>query len=327
MRTLKQLLAVLLAISGSSIAFAQMNMGSRNNVPEEHVVRDGDTLWSICESYFGDPWQWPTVWALNPHITNPHWIYPDDVIRLKRVNAPATPEAKPARYTASVQDASLASLNEGFIVEKQMDEVGKIAGSFLPRQYLALHDDVYVEFKDLDKVNVGDRFTIYHTVGDVTHPDSGDVLGQKILIMGLLEVTGKEKKVARGQIIGSNREIERGMKLTKLLDDQLSVSPKENLVEIEGVVVEALHEIEEMGQYHIVLLDRGSKDGVQVGNRFFVRRRGDGFAESDDDSRFPWEQIGEVMVVQIQDHNSTAIVTRSELEIHRGDSIVMQRNY
>src|SRR5262249_13197606 len=50
--------------------------------PELHVVRSGDTLWDICFYYFNDPWQWPKVWSYNPQITNPHWIYPGDLVRL-----------------------------------------------------------------------------------------------------------------------------------------------------------------------------------------------------------------------------------------------------
>ena len=51
-------------------------------VPELHVVRSGDTLWDICWYYFNDPWQWPKVWSYNPQISNPHWIYPGDLVRL-----------------------------------------------------------------------------------------------------------------------------------------------------------------------------------------------------------------------------------------------------
>src|SRR6185503_17653255 len=57
----------------------QVNSGP---TPELHVVRKGDTLWDICTYYFNDPYQWPKVWSYNPPITNPHWIYPGDLVRL-----------------------------------------------------------------------------------------------------------------------------------------------------------------------------------------------------------------------------------------------------
>src|SRR5262249_30239726 len=60
------------------------NNGSTKLVPPSHTVKKGDTLWDICDGYFGNPWQWPRVWSYNPEILNPHWIYPGEVIRLKK---------------------------------------------------------------------------------------------------------------------------------------------------------------------------------------------------------------------------------------------------
>ena len=49
----------------------------------QHVVEDGDTLWDICDAVLGRPDMWPRVWSMNPEITNPHWIYPGDIIRFQ----------------------------------------------------------------------------------------------------------------------------------------------------------------------------------------------------------------------------------------------------
>lgn len=46
-----------------------------------HVVVSGDTLWDICESYLGDPFQYPQIAELS-RIVDPHWIYPGDTVRL-----------------------------------------------------------------------------------------------------------------------------------------------------------------------------------------------------------------------------------------------------
>ena len=32
--------------------------------------------------YYGDMYLWPKIWSYNPHITNAHWIFPGDRIRL-----------------------------------------------------------------------------------------------------------------------------------------------------------------------------------------------------------------------------------------------------
>jgi hypothetical protein len=74
-------------------------------LPELHVVRSGDTLWDICWFYFNDPWQWPKIWSYNAQITNPHWIYPGDLVRLLPrgvfSQAPATPEPEAGTPPAS----------------------------------------------------------------------------------------------------------------------------------------------------------------------------------------------------------------------------------
>ena len=50
--------------------------------PLTHRVERGDTLWDICEKYYGDPNLWPKLWQMNSFITNPHLLKPGDTIEL-----------------------------------------------------------------------------------------------------------------------------------------------------------------------------------------------------------------------------------------------------
>ena len=47
-----------------------------------HTVKKGDTLWDICEEYYGDATLWPKLWEMNPFVTNPHLLKPGDLIML-----------------------------------------------------------------------------------------------------------------------------------------------------------------------------------------------------------------------------------------------------
>lgn len=47
-----------------------------------YFVKEGDTLWDISDEYLQDPFAWPDLWENNPHIQDPHWIYPGDSIYL-----------------------------------------------------------------------------------------------------------------------------------------------------------------------------------------------------------------------------------------------------
>src|SRR5512139_1291701 len=52
---------------------------------ELYTIKRGDTLWDISSKFLKDPFLWPKLWERNPYITNPHWIYPGNPIRLSAI--------------------------------------------------------------------------------------------------------------------------------------------------------------------------------------------------------------------------------------------------
>ena len=50
-----------------------------------YTIKKGDTLWDISAKFLKDPYLWPTLWERNPYITNPHWIYPGNPVRLSAI--------------------------------------------------------------------------------------------------------------------------------------------------------------------------------------------------------------------------------------------------
>ena len=120
-------------------------------VPEYHVVHRGDTLWDISGYYFANPWDWPRVWGMNPEIANPHWIYPDDRVRLRdTVAAPA--RVAGLRVVGGGGGArgprpsggTIWLRNIGFIDDHALEQSGTIVGSPEARMLLSQYDGVYV---------------------------------------------------------------------------------------------------------------------------------------------------------------------------------------
>ena len=61
---------------------------------EIYTIKKGDTLWDISSRFLQNPFLWPKLWQKNPYITNPHWIFPGDPIRLVSPEEPKSEEPK-----------------------------------------------------------------------------------------------------------------------------------------------------------------------------------------------------------------------------------------
>lgn len=54
----------------------------KKDAEDVYTIKQGDTLWDISSKFLKDPFLWPKLWQRNPYISNPHWIYPGQSIRL-----------------------------------------------------------------------------------------------------------------------------------------------------------------------------------------------------------------------------------------------------
>ena len=82
-----------------------------------------------------------------------------------------------------------------------------------------------------------------------------------------------------------------------------------------------------ISEKEIVFIDRGSGDGVMVGDLFSIyqrpaSRRGPYGEPLDEMKGIPLARVGEVVVVSVQPETSTAVVTRSLQPIYLGDVVV-----
>lgn len=310
-------------------------------VPEVHVVRAGDTLWDICTHYFNDPWQWPKVWSYNPQVTNPHWIYPGDLVRLlpRGVFAAqsdmAQPEkggdvGKPAdRVATPARKVALGLKQTAFVESSALQAAMTVDGSTDEKKLLGAGDSVYLNYPADKPPKVGQRYSIY--VPGRTVKSSGKDVGAYVHLLGTVEVVSvKQDKRARGVIIDSNHEIERGAKVGPLLRQFSNVPSARAKVDARGSIVAMLAHDELIGQGEVVFIDLGKASGLEAGNRMFVVRRGDALPTKaldmvgQDDQRFPARALGEVVIVEVGDNISIALVTLSVQEMGVGDNVMMQ---
>jgi hypothetical protein len=306
--------------------------------PEFHVVRTGDTLWGICGIYFNDPWQWPKVWSYNAQITNPHWIYPGDLVRLlprgvfaTKPDATKPTENKPPDQVPPPQNKLEVGLRQvAFVEQGDIDKSIMIDGAVDEKTLLGDGDSVYLSYPSDKPPQVGQRYSIYKPGNTVK--SNGSVVGSYVQIYGTVEVVSvKQDKRARGVILEANHEIERGLKVGPLVKTYKTVEPKAPEVDAQGQIVAMLTSDQLLGQGELVMVDLGKNSGVEVGNRMFVVRRGDALPPNmdvpvgQDDRRFPARALGEVVIVQVGERISVALVTLAVQEMGVGDIVMMQK--
>ena len=316
--------------------------------PELHVVQKGDTLWSICSKYFGDPWRWPRIWAANPLVTNPHWIFPGDILRLGTSGGEAPvpfaggeKSAKDSSHTFSSDRLTALSSNAvvlrevGFIEANDLAQAATLSGSREEKIMLVSGDQAYLRFPKDRPIRAGERYSIFET--DMEHPvrdpDTGKIYGYLVRVRGDIvvdQIAGAD--MARGTISDVVDTIERGSRISAAIRQFRRIEPRPSEVNLEARVVAAFTPGQFLAAERFVVLNRGRRDGVQVGNRNFVIRRGDGYRGVLEgweamDPESPKEVVGELWVIDVRDNVSVAWIARSTKELRVGETTEMRKGY
>jgi hypothetical protein len=308
----------------------------RRDVPRYHSVQKGDTLWSLCSHYYGDPWAWPQIWAYNKKITNPHWIYPGDQVRL--LSGPTVSPRGERQETIRVSGYKSRNANEiklrqnGFADPKELEHTATIAGSKEERLLLSQYDELYIEGNDKFLPKKGESYTVYR-VRETIKSDK-KTIGHLVEILGTVRVKEdpNKKKVARAVVTESINPIERGDRIGVLRRRYVRVPIKSADRNLEGLIVATMREGKHIATEELVFVDRGRNQGVQQGHRMLVVRRGDGYKRllqdaDDNNPRFPRETVAEVTALDVRDDVFVGLVTRAIREVRIGDRVQMRRGY
>lgn len=338
--------------------------GARETAPGEvHTVVGGDTLWDLSQQYLGSPWYWPKVWSYNPEIANPHWIYPGNRVRFfpageevpSRVETGTAPgemvaeegEIQAATELGPASGEDLVSVSgkisyqpqgntlvstQAFVTQKEVDEAGRIDSSFSDAEMLSFPEQVYVRFKRKVDAKVGDRYLVFRTVSEVKHPvEKNKRVGFLTELNGTLRVISVGDKFVTAQIQDTWNPITRtdlvgpfGEKVT----DRVAIKP--NSKAVKGYIVSALVPyLTLVGEHHLMVVDKGSSDGVEIGNVFTILRTGDttgsGLLKPQAPNQgLPDEAIGQCLVTEVKERTANCLIITSLREIVPGDRAEMR---
>ena len=330
-----------------------------NTVSEESkvvIVQEGDTLWDLCEQHLGDPFLWPKIWALNPQVDNPHVIEPGDKIKfnLKTGEIKITPknqimgtninnnsnfdndsfgdnngsltvsEKRNFMFSNKKVNKELKNItvrNEALLSEKKFKRSGKISSSKEEKVLLSRNDEVYLKFKNLDKIKMGDKFHIYKVRKKLKHPLREKEYGYLIDIMGEVTITGKTKSKAIAMITNAHKEIQRGDYVVPKINLSLSVDKINAPRRVDGHIIDFVKIHENIANKELVFLDKGSDDGVKKGMIFRVVKDKDPITNE----YIPTFQIGKIIVMSTNKRSSTSFMIVATQEVQKGDRITTQK--
>jgi len=333
---------ILLAAGPAPVLSADDGVPLRADHPERYVVKRGDTLWDIAAMFLRDPWYWPEIWYVNPQIENPHLIYPGDVLTLVYVDG--RPQLRVERgggverLSPRVRETDLdeaittipfevisAFLSKGAVLDKdQIDRLPYILRIRDGRLIGGAGNDLYVRGEGTDE---GEGFSVVHVGEPLVDPDDGKVVGYEGIFVG-------EGTIRRGgdpatlRLNRSSREALNGDRLLKLdFDIPLNFYPRAPEQPVDGQIIHVVDGISQIGQYQVVVLNRGARHGLEPGHVLTAMRVGgvmrDRFKKrlTGEKVRLPDEPAGTVMVFKTFDRISYALVMEATREIQVLDRV------
>jgi hypothetical protein len=318
-----------------------------------HRVQKGDTLWDITDTYIGTPWIWPSIWQENDEIGNPHLIYPGDLIwiaegEMRKVTPeeaeallsrargdseaarsfPAAPAGEPDPFAALDVDEvreqraiRFAGLEHApFVTAEELDASGAILGSHDEHYWLSQEDTAIIGLGE-GQVHAGDRFAIYRVRRRVLHPDTREVIGYFVEVLGKAEVTEIHPESSFAMITHAYAEIEPGDLLTPSWAEPEEFVAKPIDDEVDGTIVAQRPHRSYSGGGDLVVLDQGRDSGIATGHELVVYRAGRLVPDPLSGARImtPDDVIGRLFVLKSSERTSLALVMTARTEIEPGD--------
>jgi hypothetical protein len=306
----------------------------RPDAPMNYTVKRGDTLWDISAVFLKDPWFWPEIWQINPQVENPHLIYPGDVLSLA-VGAGGDAHVFISQFSgARLQPRLRSDPLDGPIDTIPFSAIAAFLSkpSVLTKEQ-ALQAPHILAFRDEHMIGgTGHEIYVKDLNGDRNQRYAVMHVGEPIRDIGSKEIIGYQAYYVATAVVNNPGEISKAM-LTegarealegdRLISQEgevpLTFTPHAPTTTVDGQIIAVAENAEQIGQYQVVVLNRGSNDSLTAGTVLAVDQLGavvrdrygsapwkkKNFAK---EVRLPSERAGTVIVFKVFDRISYALV-------------------
>lgn len=337
----KKLLGMFLAALLATGTLIAADVALNPNHPDQYTVVKGDTLWDISARFLRDPWLWPEVWYVNPQVANPHLIYPGDILNLVYVDGQPriqatrggdgklSPRIREESLDNAIPTIPLDAIKQ-FLTRVIVVEEGELENSPYVVQSADEHvvtgagDRIYV--RGIENRNVT-LFDVYKPGGPYIDPDTGEVLGYEALYSG----TGPVQSFgdpATIKLTETSREVRVGDRLrpANRSDPVVHFQPHAVPSGTEGHIISVVDGVTQIGQFNVVALDLGKRDGMEIGHVLRVFQQGDVIKDPVSSKfgktvKLPDEEAGVVMIFRTFDKVSFGLIMSATRPIHVNDFV------
>jgi hypothetical protein len=333
-------LALALALAATAVYADQVVL--KDGHPDRYVVVKGDTLWDISERFLNSPWLWPEVWYVNPQIENPHLIYPGDIITLVYVDGvpqlrvergkgtfKLSPQARAERLDKAIPtiplDAIKQFLSQPLVADQStLNDAAYVVSSADEHLIVGRGDRIYVRGISEDD---GNRHHVFRPGGPYVDPDTSEVLGYEAMYLGdgSVEKFGDPSTL---ELTRTTREINIGDRVMPMTQEDVFAyfTPHSPDEEVAGTIIAVVDGVSQIGQYQIVVLNRGTREGVDVGTVFEIYQTGELVADQVSKERnaaikLPDEKAGVLMVFRTFEKVSFGLIMKATSALHVGDRV------
>ena len=325
------------------------------NYPQTYTVVKGDTLWDIAKFFLEDPWRWPEVWENNPDVSNPHLIYPGDVLHLhfvgdqpvisklersikkdsggrydeglRYVKLSPTIRTTPLSNAISTIPTEIISpflKRPRILSQNELNEAPYVLSNADGRLISTVGNQVYV--RPVKNRQVAE-YTIVRRGNTYLNPeDDEDILGFEVRYIGrgaitrlgdpaTVQITHATDAVLSGDLLVSSAE--------QSVDHAFQPRAPEN--QVTGQIISVVDGITQVGQYQIVVIDLGRQTGLEPGHTLSIMNSGRMIEDKLDEERpnlkLPDERSGTMMIFRVFDRLSYAMIMESVLPLRVGDRV------
>ena len=319
--------------------------------PDHYTVVEGDTLWGIAGKFLAKPWQWPEIWRENPHIANPHWIYPGDELVLDI--ADGRPRLQVARRFQNPLGNSVARPDEIKLVPSIRVEPLQTAIPLIPLNAIQqfLMQTKVVEQDEMDNApyivgfadehilgGAGDRiyarglpdsrllgYMVFRSGPPYRDAETGEILGYEALYVADVEFQSPGNPSVL-LIKKSNRDARIGDRILPVSTEQLKMGyqPHAPATPVYGHIISVVDGVSQIGQYSVVAIDRGTENGIETGHVLEIRRSGKAIifrTETNETINIPSEKEGFLIIFRPYARISFGLVMNATRAIQINDVV------